>query len=126
MSEWKPFFEIVKLMKEEDVAESKLSKKYGLYRSLGYICEYDIENDVSIKPLVLHVNDLDDLYRIRPRYVSQEEAFKSLSEGGTIRGYDDEGGYYEFNYDDSIEYIYNQYPLLNISDIVKFKWVIVE
>jgi len=124
VGEYKPFTEVLVGMEEGDIIEPKLKHYSAIKLSQGqYYYWNEAVGNKSVVGLNKTLTELE--FRIRPRYVSQEKAFQVLSEGGVIKGYDNDGGCYEFSHDDSIEDLFHQYPALNISDIVKFKWTIV-
>ncbi|QIA28632.1 hypothetical protein [Phage f2b1] len=122
----KSLLEILPLMKNGDIADCTTKHVHSITKKDGTFYFY-YKHGVEYVTRVMTLDDrlIHLQYKLRPRFITWQEAFQDLKDGYTIRGYDSEemDSYYDLSDTDTTMSLAEEFPALDIATLFQLKWV---
>jgi hypothetical protein len=118
--------EILPLMKDGDIADCTNRDFLGIKKERGTFYFYDSRSEtLTTEKMSINNTFMKQSFKIRPKFISWQEAFQDLKDGYTIRGYESEemDSYYDLADTDTTMSLAEEFPSLDIATLFQLKWV---
>jgi hypothetical protein len=122
----KNLLEILPLMRDGEIAECTTEHVHSILKKDGtFYFHYERGGEYVSRIMTVDDRLMQCSFRIKPKFITWQEAFQDLKDGHTIRGYDSEemDSYYDLADTDTTMSLAEEFPALDIATLFQLKWV---
>jgi len=118
--------EVLPLMRNGEIADCTTKHVHSIMKKDGkFYFYYKYGEEYVTREMVVDDALMKCSFKIKPNFISWQEAFQDLKDGYTIRGYESEemDSYYDLADTDTTMSLAEEFPALDLATLFQLKWV---